>query len=87
MSRQPLKGTDTLTSWEGEGGELGQEVARPVTLVLAQGEADFFPDTGGQVGVGLGGEALAGLGAGWGQQQAQYLRALEPARKEVGESE
>ena len=75
--------TSTLTSWEGEGGELGEEVAWPVTLVLTKREANLLSNAGGKVGVGLGGEAFAGLRTCRCQQQAEYLRTLQSEKREA----
>ena len=51
--------------------------------MLAQGETNLLSNAGGKVGVGLGGEAFAGLGTGRCQQQAEYLRTLQSEKREA----
>ena len=62
-----------LTSWKSEGRDVGEGVARPLSLVLLETSAHLLPDAGGQVGVRLGGKTFAGIGRGWRQQQAQNV--------------
>ena len=50
-----------LTSWQSEGRDVCEKVARPLALVLFEALAGLFTDTGGQVRVVVGGKSLTGL--------------------------
>ena len=50
-----------LTSWQSEGRDVCEKVARPLALVLFEALAGLFANTGGQVRVVVGGKSLAGL--------------------------
>ena len=50
-----------LTSWQSKGREVCEKVAWPLALVLSETLGGFLTDAGGQVGVVVGGKALASI--------------------------